>query len=531
MSKKNKITYESPYWCGPIIEPRDWRSLPLSELTRAERNMAFCEKHLIVPEGDLVGKPIKFEDFQERFFYSLYDNPVATRRAYLSMARKNGKTAFIACINMVHIVGPEARQNSRIQSGALSREQAAEVFNYSSKMVDLSPSLRGLVRIINTTKTIVGLPMNVTYRASAAEAKTNMGGSPIVAILDETGQIKGAQDDFIDSVETSQGAYKNPLLIVISTQAADDADLLSIWLDDAKASKDPSIVAHVYAAPKGCDLSDERSWYASNPALGIFRSLPDLKGLVEGAIRMPSKANSVRNLNLNQRVGTVANFVSADVWQNCSGEINIDDGLKVYGGLDLSARKDLTAFVLATKVGNQWGWQPYFWTPEDTLADREKMDRAPYRLWVEQGFLRTTPGSTVDYEFVANEIAEIVSEIENFEGISFDRWRIDVLKKEFDRIDFDVPLLPFGQGFKDMSPAIDEVESLLLNSNLLHGDNPVMTMCAANTMIISDPSGNRKYDKNKATGRMDGIVAGTMAIGAAIKLADETEEEAGIFFF
>lgn len=532
--KKHTLTYESPYWCGPIIEPRDWRSLPVEMLTRAERNMAFCERYLRVPEGDKVGKPLVFDEFQERFFYSVYDNPVPTRRAYMSMARKNGKTGTIACINLVHIVGPEAKQNSRIQSGALSREQASEVFNYASKMVLLSPEIRGLIRIIDSSRTIIGLPLNVTYRAIAAEAKTTMGGSPIVAILDEVGQIKGPQDDFIDAVETSQGAYEEPLLIAISTQSAEDSDLFSVWLDDAKESKDPSIVAHVYTAPKGCDLLDEKAWYAANPALGSFRSRPDLEGIMSKAARMPSAANTARNLNLNQRVSTVSPFISRDVWEANSGFIDIREADKVYGGLDLSSRKDLTAFVLVGKIGDIWGQMSWFWTPEQGLADRAKADRMPYLEWVKQGYLRTTPSATVDYGYVAQELAEILEDYPNLEAIAFDRWRIDIFKKELERIDLvSLPLIEFGQGYKDMAPALDDYEGVLLNGSLRHGDNPVMTMCAANAVVTKDPAGNRKLDKHKATGRIDGMAAATMAMGAAHKdIAEEPKHSAdpAIFF-
>lgn len=507
----------SPFWSGPVIEPRDWRSLPVEELTRAERNMAFCERYLRVPEGNKVGSPLRFEEFQERFFYAIYDNTVPTRRAYLSMARKNGKTATIACIVLIHTVGPEAVRNSRIQSGALSREQASEVFNYASKMVMLSDSISPLIRIIPSSRSLIGLPMNVTYRAIAAEAKTTMGGSPILAILDETGQVKGPQDDFIDAIETSQGAYDNPLLISISTQAAEDSDLFSIWLDDAKNSKDPTIVAHVYTAPAGCDLLDEKAWKAANPALDLFRSRSDLESIMTKAARMPSAANSARNLNLNQRVSTVSPFISRDVWNKNSGTVDLTKADCVYGGLDLSARKDLTAFVIAGEVDGVWGLQSFFWTPSEGLRDRAKEDRMPYLEWVESGYLRTTPGATVDYRYVAQELEEILSDYPNIQGIAFDRWRIDIFKRELDDADINVELIPFGQGYKDMSPALDEIESLMLNGKMRHGDNPVLTMCAANAVITKDPSGNRKLDKHKATGRIDGLVAATMAVSAAHK--------------
>ena len=163
--------------------------------TRGENVILFFEAYLLTPEGAHVGQPIKLAKFQKKFITDIYDNKQGTRRAYLSLARKNGKTALIAGIVLAHLVGPEAKQNSQIISGARSRDQAAQVFNYASKMVQLSPQLSKLVRITPSSKTMNGLPMNTEYRASSAEAKTAMGGSPVLAILDEVGQVKGPRID------------------------------------------------------------------------------------------------------------------------------------------------------------------------------------------------------------------------------------------------------------------------------------------------------------------------------------------------
>lgn len=476
--------------------------------------MRFCESLLRVPEGALVGQPIKLIKAQEVFFYAVFDNPHGTRRAYLSIARKNSKTATIACIVIVFLVGPEAKQNSQIVSGARSREQASQVFNYASKMLQLSPQLLGLVKITPSGKSIIGLPMNVEYRAASAEAKTAMGGSPILAILDEVGQVKGSQDDFVDAITTSQGAHENPLLIAISTQAADDADLLSIWLDDAEKSKDPHIVSHLYCADKDADVLDKKGWKAANPALGIFRSLKDLAEQAKQASRMPSAENTFRNLCLNQRVSTVCPFISVDVWKSCGGMVHDYGNTEVYGGLDLSGRTDLTALVLVGKIAGVWHVTPHFWTPEIGLIERAKRDRAPYDVWVRQGYLHTTPGATVDYEFVAQDIGAICSEL-NIQSIAYDRWRITLLQKELDELGIDIPLTEFGQGFKDMSPALDTLESELLNARVAHGAHPVLTMCAANGVVSKDAANNRKLDKYKATGRIDGLVALAMAFGVA----------------
>jgi len=492
-------------------------------VTRGEKVISFIQKYCVVPEGSHVGKAIVLAEFQKKFIKEIYDNPEGTRRAYLSIARKNGKTGLIAGIVLAHLVGPEAQLNSQIISGARSRDQAAQVFNYASKMVMLSPQLSEIVRIVPSGKKLIGLPLNVEYKALSAEAKTAHGLSPIVAILDEVGQVRGAQDDFIDAITTAQGAHSSPLLLGISTQAADDADLFSIWIDDALASQDPKIVCHLYAAEKDANLLDEQGWIAANPALGTFRSYDDLAEQAKQAVRMPSSENTFRNLCLNQRVSTVSPFISKDVWSSCGGQVLDFVDTEVYAGLDLSARTDLTSLVVIGRINGVWHTKPYFWTPENGLIDRSKRDRQPYHTWVKQGYLQTTPGATVDYEYVAHDILAILGGL-NVKLIAYDRWRIDIMRREFDKIGAELPLIEFGQGFKDMSGAVDALEAELLNGRVAHGNHPVLTMCAANSVVTKDPAGNRKLNKQKATGRIDGIVAMTMAFGATLNDEEKFDE-------
>ena len=493
-------------------------------MTRAARIIAFIERYCLTPDGEHVGKPLMLAEFQKDFIRSIYDNPAGTRRAILSLARKNGKTALIAGLLLAHLVGPEAKLNAQLVSGAMSRDQAALVFKLASDMVRLSPELSELVRIIPSGKRLIGLPLNTEYKALAADGRTAHGLSPVLAILDEVGQVRGPQSDFVDAITTSQGAHAEPLLIAISTQAASDADLLSIWIDDAKASNDPRIVCHLHAAPAGCELMDESAWKAANPALGVFRNRDDLREQLTQAQRMPSMENSARNLLLNQRVSTESPFVSPDVWKACGRPVQPFDG-PVWAGLDLSARTDLTALVIVGKVDGVWQVQPHFWTPEQGIHDRSKRDRAPYDVWAKQGFLHTTAGATVDYEIVAQDMAAILAGLD-VQAIAYDRWRIDLLKKELERVGCDLPLVPWGQGYKDMAPALDALEAELLNQRIAHGMHPALTMCAANAVVTKDPTGARKLDKSRATGRIDGMQALAMAMGVAGR-AEETEAYSG----
>lgn len=497
-------------------------------MTRAVKVIQFIERYCITPEGADVGKPLCLAEFQKRFIRDVYDNPAGTRRAILSVARKNGKSGLIAGLLLAHLVGPEAKRNSQLVSGAMSRDQAALVFNLAAKMVQQSPALSKIVRIVPSGKRLLGLPLNTEFRALAADGKTAHGLSPVLAILDEVGQVRGPQSEFVDAIITSQGAHENPLQIVISTQSASDADLLSAWIDDANTSQDPRIVCHLYAAPEGCDLMDETAWRAANPALGLFRSLDDLREQMSQAERMPSMSNTARNLLLNQRVSLDSPFISPDVWTTCNADPEPFDG-PVYAGLDLSARTDLTALVLIGRVDGVWQVQPHFWTPEQGLFERARKDRAPYDVWARQGYIRTTPGATVDLEAVALDLADILSDYD-VHAIAYDRWRIDVLKKELERLGLDLPLVPHGQGFRDMAPALDALEAELLNGRIAHGGHPVLTMCAANAVATKDPSGNRKLDKSRRTGRIDGLQALAMAFGATQSAEAPIEIDTEVFF-
>lgn len=489
--------------------------------TRGERVCAFIERFCLVPEGKMVGRPMVLEPFQRRFILEVYDNPAVTRVGILSIARKNGKSALIAAIMLAHLVGPEARQNSQIVSGARSRKQAAVVFNLAAKMVQLSDKLRPLVRIVPSGKTLVGLTMNTEYQALAAEAGTAHGLSPVLAIHDEMGQVRGEFDAFIEAIETAQGAYDDALQIVISTQAPNDADMLSVRIDDAKRSGDPTVVCHVYEAPADAELTDPKAWAAANPALGTFRSLTEIENKATEASRMPSVENSFRNLYLNQRVSRFTPFVSPSVWKACAGPVDLDVFKRnpVYGGLDLSLTTDLTALVLIAQEAGVWHVLPVFWTPESTLADRSRRDRAPYDAWVRDGFMKATPGPAVEYNFVARDIAEITEGMD-VRKIGFDRHRMKILEGELERAGVVLPFEPFGQGFVSMAPAIDAAEVEFLHNRVRHGMHPVLTNNAANAVVTLDPAGNRKLDKSKSTGRIDGMVSLVMAMGVAGLVSD-----------
>lgn len=477
--------------------------------SRGERVCAFIETFIRVPSGDHVGKPLKLEPFQRKFVLDVYDNPYGTRRAYLSVARKNGKTALIAGLVLAHVAGPEARRNTQILSGAQSREQAGIVFDLASKMVQLSPELSSRVRVVPSSKRLVGLSMNVDYHAISAEGKTAFGLSPVLAILDEVGQVRGPRDEFISAITTSQGAYKDAMLIAISTQAPTEADLFSIWLD---APEDPRVVKHIHAASEDCALDDRAAWSMANPALGKFKALSDLEAECKLAMEMPAYESDFRNYSLNQRVEASNPFVSRDVWKANGGQPAALAGKRWYCGLDLSSVADLTAFVMVSEDGDV---HCAFWLPEAGLTEKSAKEHVPYDVWVKQGHLLTTPGKAIEYEFVAEYLRGVFDHC-NIAKVAFDRYLMGFLRPWLEKAGFSEKELErfveFGQGTQSMTPALRELETRLLNTQLKHGGNPILTMCAMNAKVVGD-SGARKFDKKRARGRIDGMVSLAMAVG------------------
>jgi len=489
-------------------------------LSRGEKVCAFIEKYCYAPEGEHIGKPIKLLPFQRKFLLEIYDNPVGTHSAYLSIARKNGKTALIAGMLLAHLCGPEAVQNSQIVSGAQSKDQAAVVFELARKMVEMSPVLSKLVRIQPSGKRLIGLSKNVLYRALSAEGKTAHGLSPILAILDEVGQVVGPTDKFVSAITSAQGAYTNPLLVAISTQAPTDADMFSTWIDAHKNAPDPRVICHVYEAPKDCAMDDRKAWAAANPAMGVFRSIEDIEKQCKAATEMPANEPEFRNLILNQRVEAVSPFVSQSVWQSNGDECGSIDRKKVWGGLDLSSVNDLTAMILVTDDG---GVHSEFWLPAEGLAEKSRKDRVPYDLWAKQGYLNTTPGRAIEYEFVAEAMRGLFDRCD-VQKIAFDRALFKHLKPWLIKANFSddeiEKFVPYGQGTLSMTPALRALEVKLLGNQLRHGNHPILEMCAKNAKVVGD-SGARKFDKKHQRGRIDGMVALAMACG--VMPTDQTE--------
>lgn len=467
-------------------------------------------------------------DEQRQWLSDIYDSQ--TRTFILSMGRKNGKTAFSAFLLLLHLCGPEARPNSQLFSTALSRDQAAILFALAAKVVRMSPDLSQYVLIRDTAKQLACPELGTLYRALSADAPTAFGLSPAFTVHDELGQVRGPKSELYEAIETASAAQDAPLSIIISTQSPTDSDLLSLLIDDALTGADPTLKVRLYTSPTDQDPFDEATIRQANPHYDVLMNKTEVLRQAENARRLPSREAEYRNLILNQRVESQSPFVNRTVWESNGAPPDPIERRKVWGGLDLSSVSDLTAFILVSESGDV---VPTFWLPEEGLAEKARTDRVPYDVWKRNGDLRTTPGRTIEYEFVAEYLRGVFDRCD-VQAIAFDRYNMRFLKPWLTKCGFTEQelerFIEFGQGMVSMSPALRELEAQLLAGKLRHGKHPVLTMCAANAVVKTDDAGNRKFTKAKSTGRIDGMVALAMAVGV-MPTQIEPEKKYQMLFF
>lgn len=403
------------------------------------------------------------------------------------------------------------------------------MFKVARQIVEADPELERIVRVIPSTKTLACYHNGSFYRALSAVAGTKHGFNPTMVIFDELAQARDRE--LYDVLDTSFGARAEPLFIVISTQSVDPQHVLSQLIDDGLSGNDPTIVCHLYAVPEEADerriFTDPKLWKLANPALGDFRSFDDMAAAAAKAKRMPAEEPKFRNLLLNQRVDASSSLISRAEWIACQGDAEIEDGAEIYLALDLSSTTDLTALAAVT-AKDPAKVRSWFWKPADLVEEHSKRDfgsgNRRYQEWAEAGFLELCPGRSIDHLVVARRIAELYSRFKVL-GLAYDRWRIQDLLRRFDEVGLEahedkgeatgsgLRLVPWGQGFRDMAPAVDALELAVVDRTLRHAGSPLLNWNFANAIALSDPAGNRKIDKSKAKFRIDGAVAVAMAIG------------------
>lgn len=488
-------------------------------LSRAARVIAFLE-FLPITSGMHAGKKFKLRPWQKKIIEGIYkpgrNGRRIVRHALFTVPRKNGKSQLAAGLALAHLVGPEAESRGQVFSAASDRDQAAIIFREMKAIILTVPEFAQRCVIRDFGKQIEDTVTGSTYSALSSDARKAHGLSPSFMVYDELAQAPNRH--LYDNLTTGTGARAEPLMVVISTQSSDPHHVMSELTHYGRQVRDgiisdPTFYPAIFEAPADADPWDEAVWHACNPALGDFRSLEEMRQFAEQAKRIPAKEAAFRNLYLNQAVDPDQRFISSVDWDACAGAVDPAAlrGRPCWCGLDLSSTTDLTALVLYFPEDGG-AVLPFCWVPGDNIQEREDRDRVPYGLWARQKHIEALPGRAIDKLAVALRLGEL-SGLYDIQAVAYDRWRIEDLKKILADEGIEITLKDWGQGFKDLGPAVDALETAILARKLRHGGHPVLRWCASNAVVQVDPAGARKIAKDKSLDRVDALVALTMAIG------------------
>ena len=483
-------------------------------------------------KGTWAGKPFALIDWQEQIIRDLFGvlKPNGYRQfntAYIEIPKKQGKSELAAAVALLLLCG-DGEERAEVYGCAADRNQAKIVFDVAVDMVRFCPALSKRVKILESQKKITYLPTNSSYQVLSADVANKHGFNTHGVIFDEL-HTQPNRKLFDVMLQGSGDARMQPLYFLITT-AGNDINSICYEvhqkaIDIAEGRKvDPTFYSVIYGAAEDEDWTDPEVWKKANPSLGITVGIDKVQAACESAQQNPGEENAFRQLRLNQWVKQSVRWMPMDKWDACAFPVSEDDleGRICYGGLDLSSTTDITAFVLVfppLDEEDKYYILPYFWIPEETLDLRVRRDHVPYDLWERQGTLMTTEGNVVHYGYIEKFI-ERLGEKFNIREIAFDRWGAVQMVQNLEGMGFTV--VPFGQGFKDMSPPTKELMKLVLEEKIAHGGHPVLRWMMDNIYIRTDPAGNIKADKEKSTEKIDGAIATIMGLDRAIRCGNDT---------
>ena len=495
---------------------------------KARRVIQFieCLRHT---KGEFHGQPFRLLPWQEKVIRDVFgtvrdDDP--TRRqyttAYIEIPKKNGKSELGAAIAL-NMLCNDDEQRAEVYSCASDRQQAAIVFDVAVDMVRQSPALSRRIKIIPSTKRMVYQPTGSIYQVLSSEVATKHGLNVSACIFDElhTQPTRALYDVM---TQGSGDARKQPLWFFLTTAGTDRNSIC--WEVHQKAldilegrKSDPRFYPVLFGLPDDADWTDEKNWYLANPSLDQTIMIDKVRDAFHKAQETPADENMFRQLRLNQWVKQSIRWMPMDKWDACGDEYDEEDlkGRICYAGLDLSSTSDLTALVLVfppTVTDPRYRILPFFWLPEETLSLRVRRDHVMYDVWERQGFIRTTEGNVVHYGFIEEFIRQL-GERYDIREIAYDRWNASMMVQALQDDGF--TMVPFGQGFRDMSNPTKDLMRLVLEGSLRHNRHPVLRWCIDNVFVRTDPAGNIKIDKEKSTEKVDGAVALVMALDRALK--------------
>ena len=497
---------------------------------KADRAVRFIE-NLCHTKGKWAGKRFWLLPWQEQIVRDVFgivteDGTRQFRTAFIEIPKKNGKSELAAAIAL-YLLYADNEPSAEVYGAAADRQQASIVFEVAKQMVEMSPALLKRSKVMAATKRIVNYTNAGIYQVLSADVGNKHGFSVSGLVFDE---IHNQPNRKLYDVLTkgSSDARSNPLHCIITTAGTDRNsicyELHTKAVDILKGTRiDPSFYPVVYSLPDDADWEDEKNWYDVNPSLGYTITIDRMRDAFLEAKQNPADEITFRWLRLNQWVNSTTAWIPDAVYMMGADPVDMRllEGRECYAGLDLSSTEDITALVLMFPPRTEdesYIMLPFFWIPEDTIPKRVRKASVPYDVWHRQGYINATEGNVIHYGFIEKFIEELGKKY-HIKEIAFDRWGAIQMVQNLEGLGFTV--VPFGQGYKDMSPASKEFFKLMMEGKIIHGGNPVMRWMAGNVVIETDPAGNIKPTKAKSPEKIDGIVAAIMALDRCVRHAEE----------
>ena len=491
---------------------------------KADRAVTFIE-NLKHTKGKWDGKPFWLLPWQEQIIRDIFgivddDGNRQFRTAYIEIGKKNGKSELAAAVAL-YLLYADGEPSAEVYGAAADRQQASIVFDVAKRMVEKAPALLKRSKIAAATKRLVNYSNAGFYQVLSAEVGTKHGLNVSGLVLDEVHAQPNRR--LYDVLTKGSGdAREQPLYFLITTAGTDKEsicyELHTKALDILAGRKiAPTFYPVVYGLSDDDDWHDEKHWYKANPSMGQTINIERVRDHYREALENPAEENVFKQLRLNMWVSSLTRFIPEQIYD--LGNVSIDmealKGRDCYGGLDLSSTGDITAFVLMFPPRDEtekYIMLPFFWIPEDTIPIRVRRASVPYDVWHQQGYLMATEGNVIHYGFIEKFIEDIGTQYHILE-IAFDRWGAVQMTQDLEGMGFTV--VPFGQGYKDMSPPTKEFYKLLMEGRIIHGGHPVMRWMSGNVVVDTDPAGNIKCTKAKSPEKIDGIIAASWRLTAA----------------
>ena len=455
------------------------------------------------------------------------------RRAYLEVARKQGKSFEAALVQLIGLIlDKEAR--AEIFSAATTRDQAKIVFETAQDIVRRfcadEPNAGRTLKVM--AQAVVNELTGGKIAALSSDAQKLDGHSPHIAVIDE--YHEHPTNKVLKVMETGMGARSQPLSFIITTAGFNiEGPCFRLRktaqqiLEGQKA--DDTFFAMLYTLDEDDNWQDEKNWIKSNPNIGITPSWEFMRAEYTKAINEGHEAEvQFKTKNLNVWVSASATWIQDELWMACP-EMPDLEYRPAYGGLDLAEKYDFTAFCACfppSSPGGVYAFRWWFWVAENA-AKTMTTRGVNIEQWARDGWVTITPGDALDLERVLEDIAAIGKGI-NLRSIARDPWGSVTNTLKMQELGFNIT--DCRQGFRTLSPPTKDFQSLVGLKRLAHGGNPVIRWMLSNVELERDAAGNVKPTRKRKENKIDGIVAAIMALGEASVphqqsyLFDETEE-------